>query len=103
MDKTAIRSLKLRVSFPSLKLRVSFPSFLVFVALPHLGAKLRAEELADLSGVALEGEGQVHHVEDNGLDAVAAALHFPDDAWHLVPAQVKDGRAEGRTNPQRTA
>lgn len=59
--------------------------FLSLVVLPCLGAELRPEELAHLSGVALEGEGQVHHVEDHRLDAVAAALHFSDNAWHLVP------------------
>ena len=37
----------------------------------------------------LEGPGDVDHVGDDRLDAVALPLHLGDQAWHLVPA---DGR-----------
>lgn len=62
-----------------------------------LGAELGSEELADLSRVALKGQRQVHHVEDDGLDAVTPALHFADDTGHLVPVRRVD-RSIGRVH-----
>ena len=52
---------------------------------PHLGAELSAKELANLSRIALEGEGEIRDVEDHGLDAVAPSLDLADHARHLVP------------------
>ena len=51
----------------------------------YLSTELGAEELADLSGVALEGEREVHYVKDDRLDAVAPAFDLADHAGHLVP------------------
>lgn len=53
-----------------------------------LRSELRPEELAHLSRVTLEGEREVHDIEDDRFDAVTPSLHLPDNARHLVPASV---------------
>ena len=52
-----------------------------------LGAQLAAKVLGDVGGGTSEGPGHVHHVDQDGLDAVALALHLGLDAGHLVAVE----------------
>ena len=71
----------------------------------RLGAELGAEELVHFARLAVEGQGDVRDVGDDGLDAVAAALDLAEDAGHLVavlgivdggrPGDVDDGSLRG--------
>lgn len=64
-----------------------------------LRAKLGAEELADLSRIALQSHRQVRDVEYDRLDAVALALHLADDTRHLVPTKSRDNYGSIHVNP----